>query len=291
MKDYVAENERILNEWRNQYVKDNKSSYPNYPNLYEYFSLDGIMFKGEFQGEYKYNEEGRCRFRWIRIPNGNENNLWANEPIRVLFLTKDQNTGGEDPAWDVRSESFRQISEEIAPEKMQLDTKNRFFTNIVYSLYGILNTNTDIYCMDFQDDEALAFVDQKIFARINCKKEVGGSICPDDVFKEAIDKDECFLKRQIMNLDADVFVCCGYSESIELTGSHYINFLNKIGYDFKQVKGERIDEWVFYDEKNNKVAINSWHPSDIRRFDFSGMIYAYHDFLKQYPSFIESHRK
>ena len=78
-KDFVAENERILNEWR------------NHLNQYEKFAPDGIMYKGEFRGEYKYYETGEQRFRWIRLPNGKENILWANQrtngwPQMLLFL-------------------------------------------------------------------------------------------------------------------------------------------------------------------------------------------------------------
>ena len=74
MKDHVAENERILNEWR------------NHLNQYEYFAPDGIMYKGEFRGAYKYYENGEYKFRWVRIPSGRENILWTNAPLRVLFL-------------------------------------------------------------------------------------------------------------------------------------------------------------------------------------------------------------
>lgn len=48
MKDYVGINERILEEWRTDYVKKNKPLYPKCQNLGAYFALDGIMNKGEF---------------------------------------------------------------------------------------------------------------------------------------------------------------------------------------------------------------------------------------------------
>ena len=40
MKDYVAENQRILDRWRNEYVKRNKADWPGYFNLHEYFAPD-----------------------------------------------------------------------------------------------------------------------------------------------------------------------------------------------------------------------------------------------------------
>lgn len=281
-KDFVAENERILNEWR------------NHLNQYEKFAPDGIMYKGEFRGEYKYYETGEQRFRWIRLPNGKENILWANAPLRILFLTKDQNTSG-DTSWDVRSESFRYVAsynpEAYKPEDKWLATNVPFFRNLVYSLYGIMNT-TSAKIMNYHDiidKKAIEFIDsdEHIFARINCKKEVGNDKCPDDVLLDAINRDKSYLERQINNLDADIFICCGYSQSIPDTGNRILNLLNSIGYHFKPQDEEK---WIFYDLDKNKVAINSYHLSYLR-FDYVGMISAYHEFLKKHPAFTESHRK
>ena len=281
MKDYVAENERILNEWR------------NHLNQYEYFAPDGIMYKGEFRGEYKYYEGDKYKFRWVRIPGGRENNLWENAPLRLIFLTKDQNASG-DTAWDVRSETYWAADENITPNDRRLDTYSKFNKNLVYILYGILNTTT-IRPIDYNDitnKDALSFVDDSncIFARINCKKEVGKEKCDPFVLKKAIDRDKKFLKQQILNLDADIFLCCGYDKSIKPTGSHILNFLNEIGYNFEQDSKEETGEWIFYDKKTNKVAINSYHPS-YSGFDYNGLIAAYSKFLNNHPNFTKSHRK
>jgi hypothetical protein len=277
MKDYVAENERILNEWR------------NHLNQYEYFAPDGIMYKGEFRGTYKYYENSNYKFRWMHIPSGRENILWTNAPLRVLFLTKDQNTSG-DTAWDVRSETYWAADENVTPKERGID-KSFFNSNLVYILYGILNSTADKQ-VGYKDaaKEALSFVDEQIFARINCKKEVGGGKCENYDLQKAIDRDLKLLKEQILNLDADIFVCCGYSESIEPTGSHILNFLNEIGYNFEQDSKEETGEWIYYDKKNNKVAINSYHLS-YSGFDYNGLITAYSKFLKNHPDFMNSHRK
>ena len=207
MKDYVAENERILNEWR------------NHLNQYEYFAPDGIMYKGEFRGAYKYYENGEYKFRWVRIPSGRENILWTNAPLRVLFLTKDQNTS-RDTAWDVRSETYWAADENVTPEERGID-KSRFNSNLVYILYGILNTTADkqVGYNDFTDNEALSFADEQIFARINCKKEVGGRECKNYDLQKAIDRDFKLLKEQILNLDADIFVCCGHQNENNLNSA------------------------------------------------------------------------
>ena len=279
MKDYVAENERILKEWCNSYVQEN----PTEKEREWYFANDGIMYMGNV-----VSDDGFTSFcKWKREKSGKENELWTNESLRILYLTKDQNTN-DDYAWDVRSESYRYPKEEY---KEYLDTKNSFFRNIAYSLYGIINTTADttIQYEDIIDKEVLKMLKDKIFARINCKKEVGYSSCSNLSLRKAIEKDSDFLKRQILNLDADIFVCCGYSENIEESGNLMLNFLNAIGYDFKQEKGDKIGEWIYYDKDKNKLAINLYHPS-YSGFDYDGMVTAYSEFLKLHPIFLKSHR-
>lgn len=280
MKDYVAENERILNEWREKYVKENQHLYPKCPNLGDYFANDGIMFMGEIVWD-----KNKCR--WKRSENKEkENAVWDKEPLRILYLTKDQNTG-YDVAWDARSESFINPRSDLETPRLH---KLSFFRNLVYSLYGILNSEACRPMLDFSDEEALSCSCKHAFARINCKKEVGEDKCPNDILKKAIDNDKEYLKQQIDNLNADIFFCCGYSESIVPTGSHILNFLNEIGYNFEQDSKEETGEWIYYDKKSNKVAINSYHLS-YSGFDYNGLITAYSKFLKNHPDFMNSHRK
>jgi len=295
MKDYVAENERILNEWREKFVEDKKDDkeYKGY-KIESFFAKDGIMFKGDFEGEWKPYDNGQTRFRWKRNPNFSENELWANAPLRILYLTKDQNINGDDlyGAWDVRSETFRYPDISYKPEDMCLHSQSTFFRNLVYSLFGIMNTKPEspMKYDRVSNEKALKFADKQIFARINCKKEVGEDKCPNDILKKAIDNDKVYLEQQIKNIDADIFICCGYSESIGQTGSHIINFLNEIGYNFVQDSKEETGEWIFFDEKRNKVAINSYHLS-YSGFNYNGLITAYSIFLKNHKDFTKSHRE
>jgi hypothetical protein len=287
MKDYVAENERILEEWRKSYVQTYQSVYPDCSNLDEYFALDGIMFKGKIVKNFKPYQNGDVVFSWKRESDPKkENELWANVPLRILYLTKDQNSSG-DVAWDVRSESFRYPDPCCAPEQMRLYTQCVFFRNLVYSLFGIVKTMAERpQGYDFTNEDALKLADEQIFARINCKKEVGGDRCYDNDLMKAIENDKEVLKRQIDNLDADIFVCCGYSKYIEKSGNRMLNLLNEIGYNFIP----NVDDWIYYDKKRNKIAINSYHLSFLQ-FDYEGMVYAYSEFLKKHPEFLESHRK
>lgn len=285
MKDYVAENERILNEWR------------NHLNQYEYFAPDGIMYKGEFRGAYKYYENGEYKFRWVRIPSGRENILWTDAPLRVLFLTKDQNTSG-DTAWDVRSETYWAADENVTPEERGID-KSRFNSNLVYILYGILNTTADkqVGYNDFTDNEALSFADEQIFARINCKKEVGGEKCENYDLQKAIDRDLKLLKEQILNLDADIFVCCGHqNEKNIILNTVYDIYKDEFEY-VNCVEGKGTG--MHYNAKRNKLAIDAYHlshlngGSEARYNETVGMYYEFLKYLKKTKSidFTNSHRK
>ena len=296
MKDYVAENERILNEWREKYVKENQQKYPKCSNLGDYFANDGIMYKGEIRGAYKYYENEECKFSWIRLPGGRENILWANTPIRVLFLTKDQNTN-DDTAWDVRNETFWAADESITPKERRIDT-SRFNSNLVYILFGILNTTSDrlMGYSEFTDKEALNFVDNQIFARINCKKEVGEDKCPNNILKKAIDNDKRYLKEQILNLDADILVCCGHqNEENIILNTVYDIYKNEFEYvNFFEDKGTGIH----YNAKRNILAIDAYHlshlngGSEARYNETVGMYYEFLKYLKKTKGidFSNSHR-
>ena len=279
MKDYVTINNNILDEWCKSLALNSRLEKDK-------FAYDGIMFKGAIIPDHR-NVNGVELFRWIRKSNGKENELWATSPLRILYLTKDQNTGG-DKAWDVRSESFRYIDEQYEPLEMCLDTSNIFFRNLVYSLYGIVNTQPGCPAgYEFTNKQALELADRQIFFCFNCKKEVGVNKCDNHILEQAIynEYNYCFLKQQVLNLEADLFICCGYSKSIEKTGNHMLNFLNTIGYNFKPV----IEDWIFYDDEQNKAAINSYHLS-YPGFNYNGMMAAYSKFLQKRSMFKMSHR-
>ena len=291
MKDYVAENERILNEWR------------NHLNQYEYFAPDGIMYKGEFRGAYKYYENGEYKFRWMHIPSGRENILWTNAPLRVLFLTKDQNTSG-DTAWDVRSETYWAVDENVTPEERGID-KSFFNSNLVYILYGILNTTADkqVGYNDFTDNEALSFADEQIFARINCKKEVGGGKCENYDLQKAIDRDLKLLKEQILNLDADIFVCCGHQNENNIILNTVCDIYKDEFEYVNCVEGKGTG--MHYNAKRNKLAIDAYHlaysipkckGSDALEDRYNEIVGMYYEFLKYLKKtkdidFTNSHRK
>lgn len=254
--NFVEKNDSILQKWKEHIEKVEKKS----PN----FASDGIMFRGEIE----QNE------RWSNPEK--ENELWENAPIRYLFLTKDQNCWNK-AAWDVRSETGRSNEDSCS-------IQYRFYRNLMYILYGIINSE-DTLCgyEDFTNEQAIQTYDSAPLARINVKKQAGGSSIDNNTLKEHIERYKEFLVEQITALDADVLICCGYSESIEDTGNIILNFLIKEIYNFT-----KINEWIYYDDKTKKVAINAWHLSyrGVKQKDFfEGLVTAYHKFIIEHQDF------
>ncbi len=265
--NFVEKNNSILQKWKEHNEKVEKTMNKQKPN----FASDGIMFRGEID-QYLADENER----WSNPEK--ENELWENAPIRYLFLTKDQNAGTKD-AWDVRSETGRSNEDSS-------NIRYLFYRNLMYILYGIIHSE-DTLCdyEDFTNEQAIQTYDSAPLARINVKKQAGGSSIDNNKLKTYIERDKEFLIEQITALDADVLICCGYSESIEDTGNIILNFLIKEIYNFT-----KINEWIYYDDKTKKVAINAWHLSyrGVKQKDFfEGLVTAYHKFIIEHPDFIK----
>lgn len=141
MKDYVAENDRILNEWQKSNEEHGETN----------FAKDGIMYRGIIEendcGTERYSDKEK------------ENKIWNEAPLRILFLTKDQNAG-EEEAWDVRGETG--------------SISYAFFRNLMYQLYGyseniedsgnlLLNfLKTECYSnLNKQNDDSWIYYDEK----------------------------------------------------------------------------------------------------------------------------------
>ena len=265
MKDFVAENERILEKWRQHNEEWHETN----------FADDGIMYRGVI----KTIENGTERYS----DGEQENEMWNKAPLRVLFLTKDQNAGGYD-AWDVRGETG--------------NLSYAFFRNLMYQLYGLVNTKPG-YKADyiFTNEQAIELYNTFPIARINAKKEAGGNSVSNNTLRYYIERDKKLLKEQILNLDADIIVCCGYSDCIEESGNLLLNFLKSEcykGLDNRDDSGWVDDDgWVYYDTKENKIAINNWHFSARKSSEewYNSVTNAYQIFLKAHPDFTKSHRK
>jgi hypothetical protein len=279
MKDYVAENERILNEWCKRFAEDKKDdeAYKGY-KIEDYFAKDGIMNIGN---KFKIDDNGTV---W-REASGNENKKWNECPLRVLFLTKDENTN-DNEAWDVREETFYAKRYGLPPHNKTM-SGSFFYQNEACLLYGLLNTKSDkmIKYNDFSWERALSFPNDNIFARINCKKEVGYSTISDRVLKESIDKYFDYLKEQILKIDADILVCCGsQNDNNIILNTVYDIYKDEFGYvNCGKSSG------MHYNKKRNKLAIDAYHlaysipkckGSDALEDRYNEIVGMYYEFLK-----------
>lgn len=236
------------------------------------FAHDGIMFRGKFE------ESGVERKSEPSI----ESELWENAPLRILFMTKDQNSGNEG-AWDVRAETGRnKLGSNSIP--------GIFSRNLMYQLYGLVNTTPSFLPdYDFSNKDAIELYDSFPVARVNVKKESGKESIDNGTLRTYLERDENFIRRQIDTLDADIIVCCGYSQSIEGTGNMLLNFLNSHGYDFQR---QEPGAWIYYDKNKNKVAVNNFHLSARKSSEktYRELTSAYQTFLQSHPDFLNPHR-
>ncbi len=282
MIDYIAENERILNEWRKSNEERGETN----------FADDGIMNKGNYYLDKDYDNAIRRHRHESKL----ENTMWSQCPLRVLFLTKDENTDGND-AWDVRTETFYKKGGEIPPSN-NIVSDSFFYQNEACLFYGLRNTKPEkmILYDGFSWEEALKFSDEKIFARINCKKEAGDPTILDSVLGDAIKENYKYLKEQILTLDADILVCCGHQNDNNLIlNTVYDIYIDEFKYvDCVDGKGTG----MHYNKKRNKLAIDAYHLAFFKggleaRYDETvGMYYEFLKYLKKTESidFSASHR-
>lgn len=264
-KDFVRLNEELLKEWKEANARREECR----------FASDGIMFRGE-----TVSYDGKCPCRRTSEDN-KENKLWRMSPLRVLFITKDQNAGDGEP-WDVRGETGRRSSNKIV---------GHFHRNLIRQLYAVYQTTREQKAI-YDEQRAVELYDKCALARINVKKEAGSCSLCNSCLNRYLQRDAEFILKQVKVLDPNVIFCCGYSVSEPQTGNAILNFLRNGGYQFEPVfrngeKNER-DAWIFYDKATNRIAINDWHLSVRNHHDemYDGLVDAYYDFLQKTPEFL-----
>jgi hypothetical protein len=226
---------------------------------FTHFFFDGLMYRGEIANPY-----------WRR--SGNENELWEKTSTRVMFLMKDVNAGedGKEVDDDIRGRIFR-------------DTTKKIYRNMSYWLYGLLKTieNGKIPEYPISVAEATQFFDDTPVAYVNCKKQAGASSVSCSKLKYYIERDKKFIIEEIEILKPDIIICCAWTES---TDNPILKFIKENLYqDIKEV-----NKWMYYSEDNNKLIIDSYHPSTTKSSNsdmYHNMMEAYKEFLTQYPGF------
>ena len=261
MIDYRAFEEQLFTKWqfRSQEMEDGDEFVP-----------DGLLYRGDFF----YDEWGN----WERRP-GDEVEKWTYCPMRLLIITKDLND--EEP-WDIRAETGRKNSS----GKENVIISASFYKNLMRWAYGLLIVNEGKAIPSFeavnQQDVYQPFYDEKPIARINCKKQLGGSSISPQKLKSYLNRYQDLLLEQIRFYDADILLCCGGSDLIK----DFIqeNYLPDLVY---------VNDWMYYSISTNKLVVNSWHPcyrNDTHQNMYEEMMANYGDFLGKYPQFIYNHR-
>lgn len=240
MKDYQGKNNAILEKFKER-AEEHKDTAP--------FVKDGILYRGEFA--LIPNDEDPKRY-WERQP-GNENEIWEKSPLRILLITKDFNPGQDEPGAteDIRIETGRENN--VGTKDNPLTTSYQFFIRMMRHVYGFTRCLDGEYppFEELDDDVCRKTYENCAIARINCKKQAGGSSLKRSILRKYVHDYADLLKKQIDNLDADIIVC--YSSDIFHALSDY-KVLN-VKHDPDN------DPCVYYDEVNNKIIVNSYHPS------------------------------
>src|SRR5574344_970664 len=270
--DYVKKNQRILDEWLKEFIKNGGNE--------DYFAPDGIMYRGKMEQD----ENGIWAFSQNKAK---ENKLWSECPLRILYLLKEQNRWGGD-AWDVRCESYHK---QYTDEKDYESRLMNFHKHILTSLYGLSNTTNgnkvDYDAIDFSD--ALKLSDEIPYAKINVKKDAGEGKSDDSVVESEMNKYASFLKKQILNIDSDLIICCNYVKQNQPYHSYILRFLKENVYPDL----EKFNDNDWYDKQHNKLVIVTWHASYsfVSEKDYYEKIMSsYEEFLKENPDFLKSHR-
>lgn len=237
MNQYYEKEEELLERWRIR-LRENEPMSDFVP--------DGMLYRGKI--DYVSNHHGNAGY-WTRA-RGDEASQWDSAAKRLLILTKDLH---DVSAWDIREETGR--SNDFGKESVKTEIKY-FYPNLTLWSYSILNamSGNDIteYDMTPSWDQLREFYETAPISRINCKKSLGASSCPDDVLQYHLETYGDLLLEQIKIYDADIILCCG-------GGGRIKNFIVK-NY-LPDVKPISKAEWLYHSPSSDKILIDSFHPS------------------------------
>lgn len=207
----------------------------------ESLCTDGLLFRGPIRYEGGY---------WTRS-KGDEESKWIESPRRLLILTKDLN---DDDGWDIRQETGRYNEVAFSYERAISFYKNlRMWSYLMLTgcpdqmppFKAVRNMNT-----------AGPFYENAPIARVNCKKQVGGSSISDAILMSYLETYASLLKDQIALYDANIIYCCGYSNErniiLDFVRSHYLTDL---------VLVPDTEGWFYYSPSTRKLVVDSYHPS------------------------------
>ncbi|MCC8177112.1 MAG: hypothetical protein LUC85_00725 [Bacteroidales bacterium] len=202
---------------------------------------DGLLFRGQISYIDGY---------WSR-EKGGEERQWAEADRRLLILTKDLN---DEEGWDIRQETGRM--HEVA---FSYDRAIPFYKNLRMWSYLLLNATADSY-PSFREARRMErvgpFYETAPIARVNCKKQVGGSSISDATLMRYLETYAEPLRRQINLYQANIILCAGCSGDrnriLDFVRSQCIPDLAPIA---------DTGDWIYYSPSTAVMAVNSYHPS------------------------------
>lgn len=229
-----TENDKILDVW-------NEISIKNGEGEIEY---DGVAYKGEVKAIQSSN--GSIMFQ--RQP-GNEESNWNNSSKRILFVAKELN---DVDVYDSR------VVVNFDPEN-GIVPSHKFIKNMLFITKGLLESTKELpaeFPVDEDMDILMKSWDKAAVAKINVKKQPGGSSADMNSVAKAADTYKELLKKQLHLLDANIIVCCD-SKNIILSTIKDIEYPNAI----------QINDYVWYDNTKETILISSYHLSARKTYE------------------------
>lgn len=224
-----AENDKILDIWEEFSIKNGDGK----------IERDGVAYKGcihTFPGadEKVYHER----------EVGNEESAWNNSDKRILFVAKELND--PDNPYDSRVVITYDSKNGIAPT-------DKFLKSMLYITKGLMESTADKVA-EFNRDESMDNImstwDKSAVAKINVKKQPGGSVSDMAEIDSYMQTYRDLLKRQLLLLNANIIVCCDNKTTI-------LSTIKQLVYP----EALQLNDEVWYDECSKTLLIESYHLS------------------------------
>ncbi len=173
--------------------------------------------------------------------NGNEVELWNNANRKILFLLKENN---DNDGQDVR---------EWTGSINGYSPNGLFYNRLSAWLYGLTNyTNNSYPTIEdaFKATNQMKALSEYPYAYVNVKKKSGGAIADDSIVYDFGKRYANYLRQELDILAPNIIVC---------GGQVVFNVATDIIY--KELMFTQKNSWVYYNNENNLILINSFHPT------------------------------
>lgn len=173
--------------------------------------------------------------------NGNEDSLWNNTNRKILFLLKENN---DNDGQDVR---------EWTGSINGYSPNGLFYNRLSAWLYGLTNYMNNSYPTiedAFKATNQMKALSEYPYAYVNVKKKSGGAIADDSIVYDFGKRYANYLRQELDILAPNIIVC---------GGQVVFNVATDIIY--KELMFTQKNSWVYYNNENNLILINSFHPT------------------------------